>query len=128
MPTSKAPAVEVMRLYALLGFKIRQVREEKRISQARLAEKVGLTRTSVTNLEKGRQRIPLHVLYQVAKALDVEAGALLPVHADLEAGMLQRLILSRSRFSDLSPTERRWVETLVSGSPATSRPVKGKES
>jgi transcriptional regulator with XRE-family HTH domain len=128
MATSKAPAVEAERLYALLGFKIRQVREGKKISQARLAEKVGLTRTSVTNLEKGRQRVPLHVIYQVAKALGVETAALLPVHADLEAGMLQRLILSRSRFSDLSLTERRWVETLVSGSPAAGRPVKEKES
>ena len=37
-----------------------------------------LTRTSITNIEKGRQPIQLHSLYLVAQSLGVEVKDLLP--------------------------------------------------
>lgn len=48
------------------------------MSQAALAERVGLSRTSVTNIEKGRQRIPFDVLFSLADALKVDAKSLVP--------------------------------------------------
>lgn len=53
-------------------------RPEFGLSQDALAKRVGLSRTSVTNIEKGRQQIPLHALYSFADALGVEPTALLP--------------------------------------------------
>lgn len=68
------------RLYAEFGRKIRslRVREELALSQEALSRRVGLSRTSITNIEKGRQQIPLHALYIFADALGVEPSALLP--------------------------------------------------
>jgi transcriptional regulator with XRE-family HTH domain len=39
---------------------------------------VALSRTSVTNIEKGRQKMMLHTLWQFASALGVDPTVLLP--------------------------------------------------
>src|SRR5437867_243891 len=66
--------------YIELGRNIRRHRQRPGVdlSQDSLAKRVGLSRTSVTNVEKGRQQVPLHMLYVFADALGVEATALLP--------------------------------------------------
>jgi len=43
---------------------------------------IGLSRTSVTNIEQGRQPIQLHTLYKVAETLGVEPTTLLPGASD----------------------------------------------
>ena len=48
------------------------------MTQERLGTLVGLSRTSITNIEKGRQHVPLHQLYRIADALDVTPTMLLP--------------------------------------------------
>lgn len=70
----------VKRIYAEFGRKVRslRMRKELALSQEALSRRVGLSRTSITNIEKGRQQIPLHALYTFADALGVEPGALLP--------------------------------------------------
>lgn len=40
---------------------------------------LGLSRTSVTNIERGRQPVQLHTLYRIAATLGVEPTLLLPV-------------------------------------------------
>lgn len=53
-------------------------RRRQHLSQAQFAAKVGLSRTSITNIECGRQAIQLHQLYQFASVLQVEVTKLLP--------------------------------------------------
>lgn len=65
-------------LYEELGRLVRKHRERLGISQDVLAQAIELSRASVANIETGRQRIPLHHLYRLARALKVEAEALLP--------------------------------------------------
>ena len=65
-------------LYATIGDNIRSARSAKKLTQAQLAETVGLTRTSIVNIETGRQRLPIDRLYDIADALDMQATALLP--------------------------------------------------
>jgi transcriptional regulator with XRE-family HTH domain len=48
------------------------------MSQEAFAKAVGLSRTSITNIERGRQPISLHTLYFMADILGVEASDLLP--------------------------------------------------
>ena len=48
------------------------------MNQAEIAQAIGLTRASIANIETGRQRIPLHHLYSLARALKVDVYALLP--------------------------------------------------
>jgi transcriptional regulator with XRE-family HTH domain len=79
-------------LYEELGRLVRQHRERLGMSQEKLAEAIELSRASVANIETGRQRIPLHHLYRLARALKVEAGALLPRAKRPVAGVMDRPI------------------------------------
>ena len=65
-------------LYAIVGTRVRVAREAAELSQEQLAAAVGLTRTSITNLEMGRQQTPLHTLYAIAHALNLPLKDLLP--------------------------------------------------
>jgi transcriptional regulator with XRE-family HTH domain len=64
--------------YAEFGAKLKLAREKAGLTQKELAERVKLPRTSVTNIEHGRQRIALHQLVQLASALGTEPMELLP--------------------------------------------------
>ncbi len=49
----------------------------KGMTQSELATAVGLTRTSITNIEKGRQKLLVHTLLDIALSLDVECARLI---------------------------------------------------
>ena len=55
------------------------------MSQAKLGDHVGLSRTSVNNIENGRHHASLHHLFAIADALQVSPEALLP-HTRKESG------------------------------------------
>ncbi|MDP9474222.1 MAG: helix-turn-helix domain-containing protein [Actinomycetota bacterium] len=65
-------------LYTTIGERLRRRRVETNTTQAQLADEVGVLRTSVTNIEAGRQKLPLHLLYKLCAALDVEVSYVLP--------------------------------------------------
>jgi transcriptional regulator with XRE-family HTH domain len=66
-------------IYHALGARISTRRSELKLSQADLAERVGMSRGSVANVEAGRQRLPLHQVYRYLEALQLgEVGDLLP--------------------------------------------------
>ena len=60
-------------VYAAFGMRIRVIRETIGLSQSELAKVVGLTRTSIVNIEAGRQRILLHHVEKFAKAFNTNA-------------------------------------------------------
>jgi len=53
-------------------------RAQDGLTQEALGKLVGLSRTSITNIEKGRQPVALHQLFALAEALRVQPAALLP--------------------------------------------------
>lgn len=63
--------------YASVGRQIAQARTG-RLTQEALAKRASLTRTSIINIEKGRQQILLHTLLDIARALDVPVTDLIP--------------------------------------------------
>jgi transcriptional regulator with XRE-family HTH domain len=66
-------------LYRAFGDLVRLRRQQRlKLSQEKLGRLVGLSRTSVTNIEKGRHHIVLHQLLAFARALKVRPEALLP--------------------------------------------------
>jgi len=73
-----ASSQSAARVYFELGRLIREARDQRGLTQAELAASVGLTRTSVSNIEKGRQKMLLHSVYDFAGALGIEPKALLP--------------------------------------------------
>ena len=68
--------------YARLGALIRDKRRANSITQERLAERLGLSRTTVVNIEKGRQRIAVHQLVDLSDVLGCEPVELLPTGVD----------------------------------------------
>jgi transcriptional regulator with XRE-family HTH domain len=64
----KAPK-PIEAVHASIGLAIRRIREVLGMDQGSLAKAVGLTRTSITNIEAGRQRIILDDVESFARAL-----------------------------------------------------------
>ena len=69
---------ETTNFYQQFGKKLRQARREAGLSQADLAIAIGLTRTSISNIENARQGISLHTFGKMLQLLNVQPGALLP--------------------------------------------------
>jgi transcriptional regulator with XRE-family HTH domain len=69
---------ESLHFYRLVGDKVRSARIAAGLSQALLAELVGLTRSSVANLEAARQRTSLYHFVLIARALKTDVSDLLP--------------------------------------------------
>jgi len=88
-----------------LGRLIRKARTGK-MTQADLGERIGLSRTAITNIECGRQRLLVDQLADIAGALDVPLAELVP---NARAG--------NARQSELQhpirqmPTVERWLKT-----------------
>lgn len=70
-------------LCALVGAKVRSLRKAVGLNQTDLGDLAGLTRTSMTNLEAGRQNIGLVVLLRLANGLGVNPGDLLPTQDEI---------------------------------------------
>src|ERR1700722_151166 len=64
--------------YEHFGQRVRSARLDLGLNQEALGHRVGLERSSISNVEKGRQRVQLHMLLEFAAALDVPPAQLLP--------------------------------------------------
>jgi transcriptional regulator with XRE-family HTH domain len=73
-----------------------------------LGNLVSLTRTSITNVEKGRQKFLLHTLADIAKALQVDAASLLPESGGEADQRLEQALKNRPR------AEKEWIKSAVS--------------
>lgn len=76
-------------LYRLFGDRVRELREKKSVTQEELARRVDLSRTSITNIEKGRQRVLLHQAVDIAYALDANVRELMPKAEKVEDAALR---------------------------------------
>ncbi len=92
-------------LYLAFGARLRQARRLFGLTQEQLGQRVGLTRTSITNIERGEQRPPLHVIYQLAAAIAVEPHDLFPNPTELPP--------APEPLEGLSPDEVEWIREFV---------------
>ena len=95
--------------YINVGINIRRAREHYGLTQEELANAVSLTRTSITNIEAGRQKILLHVLDKIATALKVDPCSLLPKQL-LDT---QSRELEENLPKDLPKNELEWIRDVV---------------
>lgn len=105
--------------YETLGKRIRQARDERNISQGEMARAVGLSRTSITNIEKGRQPIQVHILMKIAETLNVNLNAILAdeqLRSDKE---------KKTNLRKYKQPVREWVADIIGAEPAPKNP--GKE-
>lgn len=97
-------------LYGTIGKLVRSAREHAELTQDELAQRVGLTRTSITNIENGRQNIQVHTLYAIAEALNLPTSALLPSTSN---ETLRFEEVEGRLPEDLAPSEREWVKHVL---------------
>ncbi len=72
--------------YIAVGRRIAEARQP-RMTQDDLARAVSLSRTSIINIEKGRQQVLVHTLVSISRALGVLPDKLLPPVDDLDASL-----------------------------------------
>lgn len=88
-----------------LGERIREARERGGMKQDQLAQTVGLSRTSITNIERGRQGVQAYLLARIAEVLGRPAADLLP---GLEPGPS-----IPDKVRGLEPSKREWAERVM---------------
>lgn len=94
--------------YEELGKRIRTAREAAKLTQEQLAGALNLTRTSVTNIERGRQPVMAHVLVQMATTLNTTIQKLVPPRETVEpTGRIN------SRLKKLDEPKREWVTRII---------------
>jgi len=102
--------VDVENFYREVGHKIKVQREQFGLTQEALASQVSLTRTSITNIEKGRQKFLLHTLIDIATALGVAPASLLPEGVGMGEDNLD------AKLEGLSTQAQEWIKTTVTSS------------
>jgi transcriptional regulator with XRE-family HTH domain len=65
-------------LYKLIGKRIKKTRTDLQLSQEELSQRTSITRTSISNIELGRHQAPLHILYEIAKAVNTQIHFFVP--------------------------------------------------
>lgn len=80
------------------------------MSQQQLAVAVGLTRSSIANIEAGRQKVALHHFARMADALQVAPSSLLAVRAPI---LDEALLEDASRPQMLRELTHLWVSAPI---------------
>lgn len=99
--------------YVRLGLRLRERRKSAGLTQQDLAKALELSRTSITNMESGRQPLLVHTLVAAASAVGVAPSELIPeVEPEAAAG--------QDHFERIAdPAEQQWVERVLSRTPST---------
>ena len=71
-------AFDATAIAQLVGTHLQQLRRSKNIKQEVFAEVLGLSRTTASNIERGKQRISIDQIYLAAALFQVSPGDLLP--------------------------------------------------
>jgi transcriptional regulator with XRE-family HTH domain len=107
--------VDEVKLYELIGARLKRRRVERESTQAWLAERVGMLRTSITNIEKGRQKPPLHVIYALCDALDVDPFEILPTLEEVRQ-FDQNVVINSDHMARLPPKTARFLRGVMDDS------------
>jgi len=98
-------------VYTRFGHDLQRLRRQRKLSQADLARLVDpsgdrLSRSSIANIESGRQRVALHLLIDLARVLKVDPRDLLPDQPTTASPIVERA-------PNLSPQEQEWLTRVV---------------
>lgn len=91
------------------GRAVRQLRQERGMTQGELAARLSLGRTSITNLEKGQQSPPLSLLPEIAGALGVDPLRLVAIAARSDGTADIGTLAAKVHDEDL----RRWAGQVI---------------
>jgi transcriptional regulator with XRE-family HTH domain len=96
-------------LYPLIGKEITRLRKNKNWTQTDLAKAVSLTRTSITNIEKGRQKILVNTLWDIAEQFNIHPSKLLPKQIIAPSSV----VVEVDKAKGLSDDNRKLIKQLI---------------
>lgn len=80
--------------YEAIGEKIKEARKLRNLNQDVLADRLGISRVSLGNIELGKQRVPLHVLLDICESLNVTMNDIVPQNIQSD-NLIDPLILNK---------------------------------
>src|SRR5438105_1680268 len=101
------------RLYRFVGVRVRARRRSLEMTQEDLGTQTGLSRTSVTNLERGRQKVPLHQLLRIAEALDTDLRDLLPTRDELASPEARVSVIVEGKTIEAPPVTADFIRRVL---------------
>ncbi|HVZ80513.1 MAG TPA: helix-turn-helix transcriptional regulator [bacterium] len=102
--------VDSAQLYSQIGKEISKLRQSKNRTQTQLAKAVSLTRTSITNIEKGRQKILVHTLWDLAEELGIHPSKLLPKKILPTVSAVEVV----DKATGISDYDKKWIKSIIS--------------
>ncbi len=96
-----------LNLYKELGRIIRSKRKKLKIKQEDLANQLGLSRASIVNIEQGRHKPQIHVLYELCSIFSCSPSDILPN----ENVMIETI--SKKISAELNESEEYLVKKLL---------------
>lgn len=108
------------KFYELIGSSIINKRKELKLSQIELANKTGMSRTSIVNIEKGRQYPPVHLLWKISHALKTEPSEFFPdcnsfLVTSQNNVTLKKAVINKVKKEDLAEESIAKVKSFVLG-------------
>lgn len=90
-----------------LGKRVREFREQAGVKQDQLARAVGLSRTSITNIERGRQGVQAYLLSRIAETLGRLPADFLPGDRSKPTTPIP------DKVKELEPSRREWATRVL---------------
>ena len=122
MPTSSLSALDSVAIsndertfFITLGGRIARIRKDQDITQAQLAELIGITQQTINSYETGRRRVPVSLLPAIAKRLGVAVETLLgdDAKASSKRGPAPKLQQQMDRITQLPRARQQFVMQVI---------------
>jgi transcriptional regulator with XRE-family HTH domain len=102
-------------VYQLVGQKISELRKLHEDSQQELAEKIQISRSSISNIEAGRQAISLHLIFEIANVYGADFTTLIPSMSEVfqSSQLSNDLVVDFLNKSEVSVHTKQQILELV---------------
>ena len=108
MPTPRKNPLPPIKTAGPIGERLAKARKRRGLTQAQLAEKIGITQTVVSDYEIGRLRLSDEILIRLSIALKVSVDYLLGLEKNGEIEPISRSLVSKmTRIEKLPPSEKK---------------------
>ncbi|MBL7771540.1 MAG: helix-turn-helix transcriptional regulator [Chitinophagaceae bacterium] len=97
---------DVLNFYLSIGTIIKSERRKANYKQEDFASLLNLSRSSVVNIEMGRQRPSVHLLWEISKILNIQFQSLIPTIEIAEAPNSKWKEMISSKTNDKSSKEK----------------------
>ena len=107
-------------LQIIVGERIRDFRKKSRMTQAKLADEVGISRAAVANIEVGRQRMSVVLLVRLAECFNAQIGDIIPSLRELTAFSKKRREITAATVAPSSKLAQELAKHNISMAPPVS--------